>query len=51
MTKSDEIRRLMTVADCHEWRKRQGEVSSMAYLALLMRIDALRKLEGGNADQ
>ncbi len=51
MTQTDEIRRLATVAECHEWRKRQGELSSMAYLALLMRIDALRKLEGGNADR
>ncbi len=49
MTKSNEIRRLMTVADCHEWRKRQGELTAQEYMALLARIDALRQLEGGNA--
>lgn len=43
----DEIRALQTVAACHEWRKRQGELDSMTYLALLQRIDALRKVEGG----
>jgi hypothetical protein len=43
----DEIRALKTVADCHEWRKRQGELDSMTHLALLVRIDALRKPEVG----
>lgn len=43
----DEIRKLKTVADCHEWRKRNGDMDSMTYLALLQRIDALRKLEAG----
>lgn len=44
-TQADEIRSLKTVAECHEWRKRNGEIDSMTYLALLTRIDALRKLE------
>lgn len=44
----DEIRSLPTVAACHDWRKRNGEMDSMTYLALLMRIDALRKLEAAN---
>lgn len=44
----DEIRTLKTVADCHEWRKRNGDMDSMTYLALLTRIDALRKLEARN---
>lgn len=42
-----ELKTLQTVAECHEWRKRQGELDSMAYLALLQRIEALRKAEGG----
>ena len=41
----DEIRALKTVAECHEWRKRNGDMDSMTYLALLTRIDALRKQE------
>lgn len=41
----DEIRALKTVADAHDWRKRNGDMDSMTYLALLTRIDALRKLE------
>lgn len=44
-----ELKTLQIVAECHEWRKRQGELDSMTCLALLVRIDALRKVEGGNA--
>ena len=43
----DEIRALKSVAECHEWRKRNGNMDSMTYLALITRIDALRKLEAG----
>lgn len=46
-TQADEIRNLRTVAECHAWRAKQGELTSQAYLALLARIDALRKWETG----
>ncbi len=45
MTPAEQIRRLNSVAECHEWRKQQGILDSATYLALLMRIEALRKLE------
>jgi len=45
MTRMDQIRRLPTVAAAHEWRAGAGELTSMEYLALLTRIEALRKKE------
>ncbi len=45
MTRLQQIRELQTVAAAHEWRKAAGELNSMEYLALLQRIDALRKKE------
>lgn len=43
---AEAIRRCTTVAECHAWRAKQGELTSAIYMALLMRIAALRKLEG-----
>ena len=45
-TQADEIRNLHTVAECHAWRAKQGELNSAIYMAFLARIAALRKLEG-----
>jgi hypothetical protein len=42
-----QIRALKTVAEAHAWRKAAGELDSMEYLALIVRIDALRKAEVG----
>ncbi len=49
MTRLDQIRALQSVAQAHEWRKAAGELNSMEYLALFVRIEALRKLEARNA--
>ena len=46
-TQADEIRNLRTVAECHAWRAKQGELNSATCAALLARIDALRKWEAG----
>ena len=45
MTPAEAIRRCATVAECHALRASLGEMNSTTYMALLMRIDALRKLE------
>jgi hypothetical protein len=46
MTRLSQIRALKTVAEAHAWRKAADELDSMEYLALIVRIDALRKKEG-----
>lgn len=46
MTPAEAIRRCTTVAECHDWRAKQGELNSAIYMAFLARIAALRKLEG-----
>lgn len=43
MTRLPDIRALPTVAAAHAWRAGAGELTSAEYLALLMRIEALRK--------
>lgn len=45
MTPAEAIRRCATVAECHALRASLGEMTSAEYMALLMRIEALRKLE------
>ena len=42
---AEAIRRCTTVAECHALRAALGEMNSATYIALLMRIEALRKLE------
>jgi len=49
MTQAEEVRHLKAVEECHKWRAAQGNLNSMTYLALLTRIDALRKLEAGQS--
>ncbi len=49
MTRLAQIRQLATLADARAWREQAGEMNSMEYLALIMRMEALRKLENGNA--
>ena len=44
-----QIRALQSVAEAHAWRKSAGELDSMECLALIVRIEALRKAEVGNA--
>ncbi len=44
---AEAIRRCTTVAECHDWRAKQGELNSATCAALLARIDALRKWEAG----
>ena len=46
---SEAIRRCTTVAECHALRASLGEMDSATYMALLMRIEALRKKEGAEA--
>ncbi len=46
MTPAEAIRRCTTVAECHALRASLGEMDSATYMALLMRIEALRKKEG-----
>ena len=46
---ADRIRRCTTVAECHAWRAKQGELTSAIYKAFLARIAALRKKEGAEA--
>jgi len=43
MTPAEAIRRCTTVAECHALRASLGEMNSATYMALLMRIEALRK--------
>ena len=43
MTPAEAIRRCATVAECHALRASLGEMDSATYMALLMRIEALRK--------
>ena len=45
MTPAEAIRRCATVAECHALRASLGEMNSATYMALLMRIEALRKKE------
>ena len=45
MTPAEAIRRCTTVAECHALRASLGEMDSATYMALLMRIEALRKAE------
>lgn len=45
MIPADRIRRCATVAECHALRASLGEMDSATYMALLMRIEALRKAE------
>ena len=40
---ADRIRRCATVAECHALRASLGEMNSATYMALLMRIEALRR--------
>ena len=40
---AEAIRRCTTVAECHALRASLGEMDSATYMALLMRIEALRK--------
>ena len=40
---AEAIRRCATVAECHALRAPLGEMNSATYMALLMRIEALRK--------
>lgn len=47
---ADRIRRCATVAECHKLRASLGEMDSATYMALLMRIEALRKLEAIGSD-
>ena len=42
---AEAIRHLRTVADCHAWRARQGDLDSATLAALLARIEVLRKWE------
>ena len=49
MTSAEAIRRCATVAECHALRATLGEMDSATYMALLMRIEALRKKEGAEA--
>ena len=46
---AEAIRRCATVAECHALRASLGEMNSATYMALLMRIEALRKKEGAEA--
>ncbi len=46
MTRLAQIRQLATLADARAWREQAGEMNSMEYLALIVRMEALRKLEG-----
>ena len=46
---AEAIRRCATVAECHALRASLGEMDSATYMALLMRIEALRKKEGAEA--
>ncbi len=48
MTRLQQIRELQSVAAAQEWRKAAGELTSAEYLALLMRIEALRKAESAS---
>ncbi len=50
MTPAEAIRRCTTVAECHALRASLGEMNSATYMALLMRIEALRKLEATGSD-
>ena len=50
MTPAEAIRRCTTVAECHALRASLGEMNSATYMALLMRIEALRKLETIGSD-
>ena len=43
MTPAETNRRCATVAECHALRATLGEMDSATYMALLMRIEALRK--------
>ena len=43
---AEAIRCCTTVAECHALRASLGEMDSATYMALLMRIEALRKKEG-----
>lgn len=45
---ADRIRCCATVAECHALRASLGEMNSATYMALLMRIEALRKWEAAN---
>ena len=47
---AEAIRRCATVAECHALRASLGEMDSATYMALLMRIEALRKLETIDSD-
>ena len=47
---AEAIRRCTTVAECHALRAALGEMNSATYMALLMRIEALRKLETIDSD-
>ena len=40
---ADRIRRCATVQECRKLRASLGEMDSATYMALLMRIEALRK--------
>lgn len=42
---ADRIRRCTTVAECRALRASLGEMDSATYMALLMRIEALMRLE------
>lgn len=50
MTPAEAIRRCTTVAECHALRASLGEMDSATYMALLMRIEAFRKLEATGSD-
>ena len=43
MTPAEAIRCCATVAECHALRASLGKMNSATYMALLMRIEALRK--------
>ena len=42
---AEAIRRCATVAECHDWRAKQGEMDSATTAVFLARVAALRKWE------